>query len=77
MRPQGSRPSPTGGRVIADGPVAATALAPLARRRPVIYNAHNLESGFRHDLDDRGLGSHARCGPSSGDCSSARPSRGS
>jgi len=48
---------PDRGRVIADGPVAATALAPLARRRPVIYNAHNLESGFRHDLDERGLGS--------------------
>jgi polysaccharide biosynthesis protein PslH len=48
---------PGRGRVIADGPVAATALARLARRRPVIYNAHNLESGFRHDLDARGLGS--------------------
>ena len=49
--------APGRGRVIADGPVAAAALAPLGRRRPVIYNAHNLESGFRHDLDDRGLGS--------------------
>ncbi|MGA8364850.1 MAG: glycosyltransferase family 4 protein, partial [Solirubrobacteraceae bacterium] len=40
------------------GPTAAAALAPLARARPVIYNAHNLESSFRHDLDDaRGLGS--------------------
>jgi glycosyltransferase involved in cell wall biosynthesis len=38
-------------RVIADGPIAAAALAPLARSRPVIYNAHNLESGFRHELD--------------------------
>jgi glycosyltransferase involved in cell wall biosynthesis len=38
------------GRVIADGPVAAAALAGLARRRPVIYNAHNFESGFRHEL---------------------------
>jgi glycosyltransferase involved in cell wall biosynthesis len=37
-------------RVIADGPTAAAALAPLARKRPVIYNAHNLESGFRHEL---------------------------
>jgi glycosyltransferase involved in cell wall biosynthesis len=37
-------------RVIADGPTAAAALAQLARRRPVIYNAHNLESGFRHEL---------------------------
>jgi polysaccharide biosynthesis protein PslH len=44
-------------RVIADGPIAAAALARLGRRRPVIYNAHNLESGFRHDLEGRGLGS--------------------
>jgi glycosyltransferase involved in cell wall biosynthesis len=48
------------GRVIADGPIAAAALARLARRRPVIYNAHNLESGFRHDLHERGLGSRRR-----------------
>jgi polysaccharide biosynthesis protein PslH len=41
------------GRVIADGPVAAAALARLARRRPVIYNAHNLESVFRHHLGGR------------------------
>jgi len=39
-----------GGRVIADGPTAAAALARLAELRPVIYNAHNLESGFRHEL---------------------------
>ncbi len=38
------------GRVIADGPTAAAALAALAGRRPVIYNAHNLESSFRHEL---------------------------
>lgn len=37
-------------RVIADGPTAAAALASLARERPVIYNAHNLESSFRHEL---------------------------
>jgi glycosyltransferase involved in cell wall biosynthesis len=37
--------------VIADGPIAASALASLARKRPVIYNAHNFESGFRHDID--------------------------
>jgi len=36
--------------VIADGPIAAAALARLGRRRAVIYNAHNLESGFRHEL---------------------------
>jgi glycosyltransferase involved in cell wall biosynthesis len=47
---------PDRGRVIADGPTAAVALARLAGRRPVIYNAHNLESAFRHDLGDRGLG---------------------
>jgi polysaccharide biosynthesis protein PslH len=34
-------------RVIADGPVVAAALLGLARRRPVVYLAHNLESGFR------------------------------
>ena len=46
--PRRSRASrQTAGRVIADGPIAAAALASLAHRRPVIYNAHNLESGFR------------------------------
>lgn len=49
--------APQRGRVIADGPTAAAALAGLARKRPVVYNAHNLESSFRHDLDARGLGS--------------------
>ncbi|HWX24791.1 MAG TPA: glycosyltransferase [Vicinamibacteria bacterium] len=43
---------PGRGRVIADGPIAAAALARLARGRAVIYNAHNLESGFRHDLEE-------------------------
>jgi glycosyltransferase involved in cell wall biosynthesis len=38
-----------GGRVIADDPMAAVALLPLARRRPVVYAAHNLESAFRTD----------------------------
>ncbi len=52
-------------RVIADGPTAAAALAGLARKRPVIYNAHNLESAFRHELPDedgslRGLRSFER-----------------
>jgi polysaccharide biosynthesis protein PslH len=42
--------APQRGRVIADGPIVAAALARLSRRRPVIYNAHNLESGFRADL---------------------------
>jgi polysaccharide biosynthesis protein PslH len=41
---------PDRGRVIADGPITAAALTPLARARPVIYNAHNLESGFRADV---------------------------
>ncbi len=48
---------PQRGRVIADGPTAAAALTRLGRARPVVYNAHNLESSFRHDLDTRGLGS--------------------
>jgi glycosyltransferase involved in cell wall biosynthesis len=40
-------------RVIADDPLAAVALLPLAGRRPLIYSAHNLESAFRpgHDPD--------------------------
>jgi glycosyltransferase involved in cell wall biosynthesis len=38
--------------VIADGPIAAAALAPLARRRPAVYNAHNFESGFRGELGE-------------------------
>ena len=41
---------PKRGRVIADGPIAAAALAKLAHERPVIYNAHNFESGFRDEL---------------------------
>ncbi len=45
---------PGRGRVIADGPVAAAALGHLMRERPVVYNAHNLESGFRHELEDTG-----------------------
>jgi glycosyltransferase involved in cell wall biosynthesis len=49
------------GRVIADGPTAAATLLTLARERPVIYNAHNLESAFRHELDgERGLRGLAR-----------------
>jgi glycosyltransferase involved in cell wall biosynthesis len=48
------------GRVIADGPIAAAALAGLSRRRPVIYNAHNFESGFRHELEPRRIGRRLR-----------------
>jgi glycosyltransferase involved in cell wall biosynthesis len=44
---------PGRGRVIADGPLAAITLAPLAGERAVIYNAHNLESGFRHELGEQ------------------------
>ncbi len=47
-------------RVIADGPAAMAALAGLARRRPVIYNAHNLESAYRHELAGEDLGSPSR-----------------
>lgn len=38
-------------RVIADDPMAAVSLKRLARRRPVIYSAHNLESAFRPGRD--------------------------
>ncbi|HEX7278708.1 MAG TPA: glycosyltransferase family 4 protein [Solirubrobacterales bacterium] len=41
-----------GTRVVAEGPVAAAALLGLASRRPAVYDAHNLESAFRHRLDD-------------------------
>jgi polysaccharide biosynthesis protein PslH len=44
--------APGRGRVIADGPEAAATLARLAGKRPVIYNAHNLESAFRHQISD-------------------------
>jgi glycosyltransferase involved in cell wall biosynthesis len=40
-----ARAAPPGTRVIADGLVVAVALLPVARRREVIYLAHNLESG--------------------------------
>ncbi len=46
--------APGRGRVIADGPIAAAALRGLSRRRAVVYNAHNLESGFRGDLREGG-----------------------
>jgi glycosyltransferase involved in cell wall biosynthesis len=45
-----------GGRVIADGPTEAAALAGLAERLPVVYNAHNIESAFRGEFDTGGLG---------------------
>jgi glycosyltransferase involved in cell wall biosynthesis len=37
-------------RIVADGPGAAAGLHGLARKRPLIYNAHNLESTYRHEL---------------------------
>jgi glycosyltransferase involved in cell wall biosynthesis len=43
------------GRVIADGPIAAAALRHLARKRALTYNAHNLESSFRHELPGAGI----------------------
>jgi polysaccharide biosynthesis protein PslH len=43
--------TPGRGRVIADGPIAAAALAGLSRAQPVIYNAHNVESSFRGELE--------------------------
>jgi glycosyltransferase involved in cell wall biosynthesis len=45
--------TPDRGRVIADGPEAAAALAGLAEKRPVIYNAHNLEYAFRHAISEQ------------------------
>jgi glycosyltransferase involved in cell wall biosynthesis len=48
------------GRVIADGAVAATTLLGLARRRPVVYNAHNLESAFRPGLGSGSARRYAR-----------------
>jgi len=48
--------TPGRGRVIADGPIVAQTLARLSRRRAVIYNAHNFESGFRAELDLPGSG---------------------
>ncbi len=42
-------------RVIAEGPVAAAALLSLAGRRPVVYDAHNLESAFRHRLGEAAM----------------------
>jgi glycosyltransferase involved in cell wall biosynthesis len=42
--------APNRGRVVADGPIVAAALASLARERPVIYNAHNVESRLRSEI---------------------------
>lgn len=42
-------------RLIAEGPIAAAALLPHAKRHAAIYSAHNLESSFRHRLTDTGM----------------------
>ena len=42
------------GRVIADGPTIAAALAQLSRERAVVYNAHNIEWRFRAELEGIG-----------------------
>jgi hypothetical protein len=48
--------APAAVRVIADGLVPAVALMPAARRRKMIYLAHNFESGgFRGPAAQRGL----------------------
>jgi polysaccharide biosynthesis protein PslH len=49
-------------RLIADGPVVAAGLLPLAAGRDAVYSAHNLESSFRHRLGeaDMSLGSLER-----------------
>ncbi len=41
--------------IVADGPVPAAALLAAARRRPMTYCAHNLESAFRHRLADESV----------------------
>jgi glycosyltransferase involved in cell wall biosynthesis len=49
-----------GVRMIADGPVAAAAFLPLAKKRDVVYLAHNLESGFRTEWGGGNLESFER-----------------
>jgi glycosyltransferase involved in cell wall biosynthesis len=46
-------------RVIADGPVAMGAVLQLNDPKRVVYNAHNLESSFRHLMDSGGKGRRA------------------
>jgi glycosyltransferase involved in cell wall biosynthesis len=38
-------------RVVADSPTAASALLLLGKKRPIYYNAHNLESGMSAELE--------------------------
>lgn len=46
----------SGGRIVADGLSAAASLLGVMRRRPVVYCAQNLESGFRGELGAGGGG---------------------
>ncbi len=48
--------APGRGRVIVADVNAATAMLPMSRRRPVIYNAHNIESDY---VRDKGRGESA------------------
>jgi len=51
-----ARAAPADVRLIADGPVVAAGLLRTARRRDVVYLAHNLESGgFRLESERAGL----------------------
>ena len=50
-------------RVIADGPIVAAATARLAKRRPVIYNGHNVESSFRLEANAVRFGEGSRFRP--------------
>ncbi|HEV7459063.1 MAG TPA: glycosyltransferase family 4 protein [Solirubrobacteraceae bacterium] len=45
--------SPERGRVIVGDMHSSTALLSFARTHPVIYNAHNIESSYRHDTHGR------------------------
>ncbi len=47
-------------RLIADGLVAAAALTRAMSTRPIVYLAHNFESGFRHQLDEVSPAEHRR-----------------
>lgn len=48
-------PRPGGGRLIADGMTIRMALRPLEHRYPIIFNGHNLESAFQHQLGEQQL----------------------
>jgi glycosyltransferase involved in cell wall biosynthesis len=46
-------------RVVAEGPVVAASLLPLVADLPAAYCAHNLESSFRHRLDETQMSERA------------------